>query len=320
MMRKHCAWSGTACLALLLHTSGCGGEHEVAARVERLDHRAVQPLEILPAAETEPPAIGLAPEHLDPLLEHNPGAAVEPAGLAGSYDPERRGWIVAEPSDLATSVDQAQPAIVFGPESRGFATCVRDDRCLRLVTYPEGEPVAAERRSPEPGYGDISRRIVLVPTEPLEARWYAVELRVEGSVGETTRVGDIQIARFRPDSHPIVSHVLLGRRNGRVVLDLRFSERLSGPTPAERWRVASADGRTMPCEVLGPAPGREEHHAVFTCDELGSAYATIDFGGRLRTVLGTELRDRDEIALTSVRVPFEEPPERGFVRVSLHDP
>jgi hypothetical protein len=314
-----------------LYVSACGADGGVGVdeaerpalrAAETVDHRTVQPLEIRRAAEppeTEPTAVGRAPEHLDPLLEYNPGAAVEPAGLAAPFDPDRRDWVVAEPSDLATAAsDQAQPALVFGPESRAYARCAADPDCLRLVTYPDGEVVPAERLEPEAAYGDISRRIVLVPAEPLESRWYALEVRLDEQVGESVRVGGVQIARFRPDSHPILSHALLGRRGGRSVLELRFSERLAGETPAEGWTITADDGSGLGCEILGPAPGREEHHAVFTCDRLAERSVTVDFGGPLRTVLRTELHDEDEVALTRVRVPVESLPEAGVSRVSLY--
>ncbi len=303
-------------VALSMLVPACGDTGVIAAP---LDHRSVQPLEIVrPESEPQPAAVGRAPEHLDRLLEHNTGAAVEPAGLMEPFDPERRDWVVAEPSDLATAADQAQPAVVFGPESRAYERCANDPDCLRLVTYPEGEVVRTERQEPEPAYGDISRRFVLVPSEQLESRWYALEVRLEERVGETVRIGEVQVARFRPDSYPILSHALLGRRGGRSVLELRFSERVAGETPAERWTLAADDGRDLGCEILGSAPGREEHHAVFTCAEFAERNVTIDFGGRLRTVLDTELRDEEEVALTRVRVPVEALPDTGVARVSLY--
>lgn len=294
--------------------SGC--EDPLGVQTTALDHRAVQPLEILPAAPAvEPTRPGIEPEHLDPLLEHNVGARVEPAGLVDPTRSLRADWVTVEPSDLSTAVDQVQPAVVFGPDSGLYERCAGDERCIRLVTYPEGEVVPTTRHLPEPGYGDISRRVTLVPSTTLEARWYAVEVTLDAEVGESARVAGIQVARFRPDSHPVLTHALVGRRDGRGVFELRFSERLAGDVPASRWTLRD-DAGPLVCDVLGPERGREEHHAVFVCERLTEGGARVDFGGSLRTILGTELTDGEDHALITVDVSTP-PSESAVVRVPL---
>ena len=284
----------TASLLLI----GCteGASLETAA----LDHRAVQPLVIAPAPErVEEPREDIPPEHLDPLLEHNVGAVVEYAGLIDPSAEPRPDWVVSEPGDLTTSIRGTQPSLVFGPESPLYALCVRERTCLRVVTYPEGEEVEAELRFPEPGYGDISRRIVLIPAREFEDRWYAVEATVDGAVNETVRSERAQLARFRPDSHPIVTHLLMGQREGASVVEVRFSERVAGDVPASAWTLSDEHGR-LDCSVLGPERGREEHHAVFDCDRLPEGRARIDFGGTMQTVVGTELVDANDRAVATI--------------------
>jgi hypothetical protein len=276
-----------------------------------LDHRAVQPLVIAPAPErVEEPREDIAPEHLDPLLEHNVGAVVEYAGLIEPSAEPRPDWVVTEPGDLMTSIRGTQPSLVFGPESRLYERCVRERSCLRIVTYPEGELVEAELRFPEPGYGDISRRIVLIPAREFEDRWYAVEVTVDAAVNETVRGERAQLARFRPDSHPILTHLLMGSHEGQSIVEVRFSERVAGDVPASAWTLSDERGQ-LQCSVLGPERGREEHHAVFNCERLPEGRARIDFGGTMQTVLGTELVDANERAMATVEFDAEPPVREG---------
>jgi hypothetical protein len=303
-------------LAALLPLTLAGCDTPTDVQVAALDHRAVQPLEVRPAPPRvdEPPRT-VEPEHLDPLLEHNVGARVAPAGLVEPTRSLRPDWVVVEPADLSTAIDQAQPAVVFGPASPLFQQCAEDPRCIRLVTYPEGEVVPTTRHLPEPGYGDISRRVTLVPEAALTARWYAVELMLDAEVAESARVAGVQVARFRPDSHPVLTHALVGSREGRGVLELRFSERVAGDVPASRWSLSDGRG-PLPCETLGPAPGREEHHAVFVCDRELDGIVRVELGGPLRTIPGTVLTDGEGNALTATELPMP-PTMLGVARISV---
>ena len=298
---------------LLASVLALGCSETSAVQTAALDHRAVQPLVIAPAPErVEEPQEDIAREHLDPLLEHNVGAVVEYAGLIEPSAEPRPDWVVTEPGDLMTSIRGTQPSLVFGPDSPLYERCARERNCLRIVTYPEGEEVEAELRLPEPGYGDISRRIVLIPAREFEDRWYAVEVTVNASVNETVRSERAQLARFRPDSHPILTHLLMGTRDGQSIVEVRFSERIAGDTPASEWTLSDARGR-LECSVLGPQRGREEHHAVFHCDRLPEGRTRIDFGGTMQTAVGTELVDANERAIATVEFDAERV-ERETVR------
>ena len=121
----------------------------------------------------------------------------------------------------------------------------------------------------------------------LEDRWYAVEIEVERDVLEASRVRDLQLSRFRPDSAPILTHALL---NGRGELELRFSERLVGDLETSSWRVEDARGQ-IECAALGPGVDHAETRAVFVCDRPFEGRVRVSAGTVLRTVLGSELRD-----------------------------
>ena len=288
----------------------CSSTAEPAS--ERLN--AAQPIVVV-HPETPPesiPAVDIAPIHLDPLAEQNTGAQVEYAGLVDPSAEVRPDWVVSEPSDLMTSVRGIQPSLVFGPENRNYERIARDPSVLRVVTFPEGEAVECEVHIPEQMHGEITHRITLIPRRPLENRWYAFEVTSDFAVGETVRGERAQLARFRPDSHPILTHLLMGSRDGESIVEVRFSERVAGDVPASAWTLSDERGR-LDCSVLGPERGREEHHAVFNCDRLPEGRARIDFGGTMQTVVGTELVDANERAMATVEFDAERV-ERETVR------
>lgn len=276
--------------------------------------QGVQPMIVVrPTTPPQAPsAVDIAPIHLDPLVEQNTGARVEAAGLVDPSSEVRPNWVVSEPSDLMTSVRGIQPSLVFGPENRDYERIARDPSVLRVVTFPEGEPVDCEVHIPEQMHGEITHRVTLIPRRPLEDRWYAFEVTSDFAVGETVRGERSQLARFRPDSHPILTHLLMGSRDGESIVEVRFSERIAGDVPATEWTLSDERGQ-LQCSVLGPQRGREEHHAVFNCDRLPEGHARIDFGGTMQTVVGTELVDAEERAIATVEFDAERV-ERETVR------
>lgn len=274
--------------------------------------QATQPM-IVVRSETPSvglPAVDIAPTHLDPLVERNTGAQVEYAGLIDPSTVVRPDWVVSEPSDLMTSVRGIQPSLVFGPENRDYERIARDPSVLRVVTFPEGEAVECEVHIPEQMHGEITHRVTLIPRRPLENRWYAFEVTSDFAVGETVRGERAQLARFRPDSHPILTHLLMGSREGQSIVEVRFSERVAGDVSASEWTLSDERGQ-LQCSVLGPERGREEHHAVFNCERLPEGRARIDFGGTMQTVVGTELVDANERAMATVEFDAEPPVREG---------
>lgn len=231
-MRRH------VLTAVALSSWGCAGSAE--------PHVAVQPLVVAePVSTTEEPV----PE-VDGPVDVMRSALDEADRRVDSR------WVSVEPSDYSTATLGVQPTLVFGPDAPETEACMERGDCLRLVTYPEREPVDVEVVRVEPAHGDTSRRLTLVPRGELANRWYAVEVTVERDVHEATRVGEVQLARFRPDSAPILTHALL---SGRGELELHFSERLVGDLEASQWRLEDGGG-PLECAGLGPG-GRPRRDA-----------------------------------------------------------
>jgi hypothetical protein len=201
---------------------------------------------------------------------------------------------------------------VFGAEDDTFQRCILERDCIRLITYPEGEEISAELHPAEPAYGDTTRRLSLIPRAPLEDRWYAAVTNLP-SVGGTTTIADRHLARFRPDSHPILSHAWVGTRDGRGVAELRFSERVVGSAEAARWLVRDSGG-SLACDIAGPRAGHEEHRAVISCPLPIHDHLTVEFG-ELATVLGTRVEQGGR-PVTEVSLPA---PDDELRRVVLFD-
>lgn len=291
-------------LGALSATLGCAGASE--------PHVAVQPLVVVEVVAAE----GTAPEPANPL-DDGPVGGVEHVGLVEPGREVDSQWISVEPSDYATATRGIQPTLVFGPDAAEAEACMVRGDCLRLVTYPEREPVDVEIVRVGAVHGDISRRLTLVPRGELEDRWYAVEVEIERDVLEASRVGELQLSRFRPDSAPILTHALL---NGRGELELRFSERLVGDHETSRWRVEDSRG-LLDCAGLGPGLEHAETRAVFVCDRSFEGRIRVSPGTVLRTVLGTELRNEAWTAIDQFEVDEDATAEalrvEGVVRARL---
>lgn len=285
---------------------GCTGPSE--------PHVAVQPLVV---AEPVPSTGEDATSEIDPLVENPVGGAAR-VGLVSPDDGVDSRWLSVEPSDFSTATRGVQPTLIFGPDAPEAEECLRTGACLRLVTYPEEATVEVEVVRVQPPHGDTSRRLTLVPRMELSDRWYAVEIILNRDVHQASRVGVRQLARFRPDSAPILNHALV---NGRGELELRFSERVSGDVAAGGWRVEDAAG-VMRCEVLGPGVDRPESRAVFVCERGFDGPVVVSPGSGLRTVLGTEVRDEARTPLERFVIPEDATAAANrwdaVVRVSLY--
>jgi hypothetical protein len=260
----------------------------------------LQTVEVLAHAEVPaaPPLEAVASEQLDILRDPSPDLAVQPVGLSVERDDRR--YVAPAPSDLMTATGYLAPMLVFGPEAGDLLDLVRQepDRA-RVVTHPEGTPVDRGLEEGSQGYGDITTRLQFVLDRPLENRWYAIELDLPDGVVGSTRTERGYLARFRPDSHPVVQAVLMSERDGDRVFDVRFSERVEGAQATVDWRIHDGLG-VIPCEVVGPEPGRPEHHAVFICSRQETGRVQVDFGGALTTVNDTRVRASDETIVTAV--------------------
>lgn len=196
-------------------------------------------------------------------------------------------WVSLSPPDLFTSTGETPPMINFS----GTGTTEVHDILLaepgrvRLTTYPEGETVATMPFDESL----MSGSIYLLPQEPLQDRWYALRIDVDGSVLGTSVVDGVQMARFRPDSYAIVQEAVAADRIGRRIIDLRFSERVGNGTHCDDWAI-SDDAGPLPCRCIGPLspPG---HRAVWLCERREQGTLHIDMGSVPRNVLGVPLRN-----------------------------
>lgn len=93
--------------------------------------------------------------------------------------------------------------------------------------------------------------------------------------------------------------MLMGYRDGDRVFDVRFSERVEGTLAAIDWRIHDGLG-VIPCDVVGPEPGRPEYHAVFICSRHETGRVRVDFGGALTTVNDTRVQAVDDSTVTAV--------------------
>ena len=269
-----------------------------------------QPIEVVESAPRRE-LQAVSPEALDPLLELNLGAVVQSASIEPNESVGRR-FVTLEPADLMTSTGRTASMLTFGPDSHElYELVLREPHRVRVVRYEGppwsdagGEEVDVTLRPGSSGHGDTTRRIEIVAEHGVLA-WYGIKVDLPAPVLGSVRDGErSQLARFRPDSHPILTHLLMGNRDGESIVEVRFSERVAGDVPATEWTLSDERGQ-LQCSVLGPQRGREEHHAVFNCDRLPEGRARIDFGGTMQTVVGTELVDGNERALASVE--FEAP-------------
>lgn len=290
MIHRHLALGSLALLA-------CDGTAAVQ-RVELSEH-------VLPEATSSEPeeieVIGGDEGLYDPLASPNDAMRVPCAGLSPRLPEVGDRFLTLEPQDLTTATGRMSPGIAVGPGAREAVLAFRSE--LRLLTYPERSVVSAELEESEVGEQDGVIRMRFLGVPPLEDRWYAIEVSLppasEVHLVGARNVGGRMLARFRPDSGPVVAEVREGSRDGRYVADILFSERLTSGTGASSWTLRDERG-LLPCTLLGPTAGRAEAHAVAQCDRPPLGRLVVDFGGVLETVLGTRLRDRAGTTLTHV--------------------
>jgi hypothetical protein len=204
-------------------------------------------------------------------------------------------WVSVSPPDLFTSTTPTDVRINFGPETEEVrARVLAEPGRAWLMTWPEGEVV------PTTPFDDalMSRSIILLTDTPLENRWYATRLEIGGPVLGASFVDGAQMARFRPDSYPVVQQAVAADRVGLRVVDLRFSENLGTGVSCSEWRFADDLG-PMPCRCIGPS-GIRANRAVWLCerDEQGALH--IDFGAVPNNVLGVPLRDLEGNELSAI--------------------
>ena len=250
-----------------------------------------QPIVFDRQALTETVAERAEPE----VVEASP--ASEPATLAVPAPLDD--LVAVQPGDLMTATGRSSPSVVLGPGTDAVERALREPGRVVLREHPDGAVVPFEWAAGSAG--THTRHMLLVPTRPLEPRWYSIEFRVEGRVEGTTAVDSLQVSRFRPDSHPVLQGVATATRDGLHFIEARFSERVAGSAAASEWTIADDEG-PLRCTAVGPEPGREEMRATWTCDRLVVGRVQIDFGGVLATTEGEPLRSLAGVELARVEV------------------
>ncbi|MBN8614618.1 MAG: hypothetical protein J0L92_28715 [Deltaproteobacteria bacterium] len=100
----------------------------------------------------------------------------------------------------------------------------------------------------------------------------------------------------------------IGSLAGENLIELDFSEEVMGDIDTTEWRVEDASGE-LDCAGEGSGRDRVEHRAVLSCARRPVGTVRIDFGGTMRTVLGTELVDRNDRAVTGAVFEVPDAPE-----------
>jgi hypothetical protein len=222
------------------------------------------------------------------------------------------GLVAVQPSDLMTAAGRTAPSLVFGGGTDHLAEMVQaEPERVRLRAYPEGDEVTVRLMDGPEGYGGVTRRLVIAPESTLEDRWYSIELRLPVRVAGASQVEGVQVARFRPDSYPVLQGFFAADRDGLRVIEARFSERVSS-AGAARWTIEDDEG-PVPCSFAGPGPEQAEPRAIWTCDRSEVGTLRVDFGGVLTTVLGDSLRDELGETLTRVAVVARGAPDADGV-------
>jgi hypothetical protein len=223
---------------------------------------------------------------------------------------------VLSPADLTTSTHQTVPTV--GVPRRGLSERELDalSRRVDLVTWPEREPVASTVRyldeALEPGQYS---RLVLEPTRPLTARWYAIRARYEATDApdETVapRDGEHSVSRFFVgDGSPVVRRVhARARDDGGGDVEVVFSERVA--LDADPFAVL-VDGARAECRLGNDGELFGEEGAMLAwldCPFLPvGAAVTVGLAAPIYALGGAEVRDPAGAALASTPVALDRVP------------
>jgi hypothetical protein len=203
-----------------------------------------------------------ATEQGNPVDAGAQGSAPPPGSSGGSPLPQAQ--VSFDPSDGTTAVGP-RPLVVSVYEM-GFNA---DEAVLRdlagrvsLRTWPEGTAVPADAT-----INAGNKTVSLTPTAAHQDRWY---LLAASSLPDRlvfwSRLPDGTIgARFRPGSHPRVSHVQFCEKEGAgMKLVVNFSEPMVARPSAAGVVSLEIEGKAAPCALYDP----REDGLYFTCDGL----------------------------------------------------
>lgn len=274
---------GAALVAALSVLDGCAG-----------DRTGGQTIRVAPTA---PESSEEAPRTVEP---------VEPRYLPSlAAAAPRSGFVTVQPSHLMTAAGRTSPSLIFGPGTEDLYDLVQGEPERVRLRGERGE-VRVTMVPGSEAHGDVTRRLVIEPAEPLDDTWYELEIDLPIDILGSVREDGRALSRFRPDAHPVLQGIFAADREGQRIIEARFSERVEAAEPPSGWRIWDDSG-PLACSVVGPGFGQAEARAVWTCGRAEVGTLHIDFGGVLTTVLGAALMTPDDRVLTRVAVVAQAP-------------
>lgn len=161
------------------------------------------------------------------------------------------------PMDLMTSTRPGAVSLFIADGAVPWSddTVQRWTSRFRVVSAT-GDPIEVRPTYIAPDYARAERfhRIDLA-FESLQNEWYSVVGELDGIganvAGAATADGNRFVARFRPDSHPMLTAVAVAPTGGR--LELRFTEQVTLPTGARDIRIGGTSG-DRDCALSSPDP------------------------------------------------------------------
>ena len=182
-------------------------------------------------------------------------------GVADGERLTERATVRLNPLDLSTSTGSTMPELVIDDDSDSLSPDEQrawTDR-VRIFDLRTGRTIEAETiydppSAPERGIHE--HRFIYQPATPLEAGWYAIEVDL-GDVRESRaqqglyeRASGRYWARFRVDSHPLVTSVVARDEDEYTRLELELSERVRLADDAVEVRVG---GERVECRLIRTA-------------------------------------------------------------------
>lgn len=271
-----------ALVGLCLGLGGCSGA-EPADRPARAEAtlQAPEPSLDVPSAESA----------ADAVAQPESEAPAEPVARVG---------MSFSPGDLMTSVRHSAPSLTVTLPTIDPQLRQRLLAATRVVTWPEGEPVACPHSFIEAdlGAGEMTSTLRYA-ADGLTQRWYAVELdssllpEFAMSDDAYSVNGSFFVARFYPGSWPTVRRTHVVEDDAGTVIRMELSERVRASSSAQLASVRSA-GRAVGCEpddldALTSVDGSQV--LILRCPRgLRDTFLEIEVGRGLANLDGQALR------------------------------
>lgn len=252
-----------ALIALLLFA--CGGESVDPSRAREDELSSVEK----PLKESETKATGNGSEATN-ITGHEkyPGDPVP-------FRPLPR--VQINPLDLSTSVGESPIELLVDNLGKpvGSAALEAIAKSVRLVTWPEEQPVASTYRTVDTTGSageDAYAHVYIRPQATLEGRWYALVApdtlpNAQWMIFSDTNVkGSTRYSRFRPDSQLIVTSIRVYEEGKGSTVYVDLSERVAGNVSG-----VSLQGATCKADTIREA--QSTNSVRFVCAESVSARA-----------------------------------------------